>query len=357
MSQPPWAFLIIAGLRHNGARSLSEPRGRRKAVGLALLAAAGWLAGSGASAQALDSRIALADGRRIHLLCSGAGAPTVLLEGGYAATAAVWEGVRERVAPHTRVCAADRAGYGESDPGPTPRDGAAVAADLDEALRAAGVGGPFVLVGHSAGALYVRLFLGRRPADVAGMVLVDPSVEHQDRLLDAAFGPGAGSLAPLRARDERCLEAARAGALPSAQPPLAACGPKVKPGQSIAQRQAALAAVTRPATWETRISEIDTLWGRTSDEIDAGPNSYGDLPLIVLTAGGAEPSASEDQRADVSAVWTAAHRALAARSTRGRQQTVAGASHMMMVDRPEVVAAAVVTVVEEARASLRSRGQ
>src|SRR6185503_1718295 len=49
----------------------------------------------------------------------------------------------------------------------------AVAMDLHLLLDRAHVPGPFVLVGHSSGAQYVRIFAGRYPHDVAGMVLLD----------------------------------------------------------------------------------------------------------------------------------------------------------------------------------------
>jgi len=48
-----------------------------------------------------------------------------------------------------------------------------VATDLHILLDRARISGPFVLVGHSSGALYVRIFAGRYPEQVAGMVLLD----------------------------------------------------------------------------------------------------------------------------------------------------------------------------------------
>ena len=48
-----------------------------------------------------------------------------------------------------------------------------VATDLRALLDRAHVPGPFVLVGHSSGAQYVRIFAGQYPEQVAGMVLLD----------------------------------------------------------------------------------------------------------------------------------------------------------------------------------------
>src|SRR4051812_6754048 len=112
-------------------------------------------------------------GHRLHLLCVGSGTPTVILESGLGEAAAYWGWISTAVAQETRVCAYDRAGRGWSDPVVTSQDGVAVATDLHMLLDRAQVTGPFVLVGHSSGAQYVRIFAGRYPEQVAGMVLLD----------------------------------------------------------------------------------------------------------------------------------------------------------------------------------------
>jgi pimeloyl-ACP methyl ester carboxylesterase len=45
--------------------------------------------------------------------------------------------------------------------------------DLHALLKAAGIPGPYVFVGHSLGGLLGRLFLARYPEEIAGLVLVD----------------------------------------------------------------------------------------------------------------------------------------------------------------------------------------
>ena len=112
-------------------------------------------------------------GHRLHLLCVGSGTPTVILESGLGEAAGYWGWISTAVAHDTKVCAYDRAGRGWSDPAGIAQDGIAVATDLHILLDRAHVTGPFVLVGHSSGAQYVRIFAGRYPEQVAGMVLVD----------------------------------------------------------------------------------------------------------------------------------------------------------------------------------------
>jgi pimeloyl-ACP methyl ester carboxylesterase len=112
-------------------------------------------------------------GHRLHLDCAGSGSPTVVLESGLGETAASWGWISSAVAHDTKVCVYDRAGRGWSDPASAPQDGLGVASDLHILLDRADVSGPFVLVGHSSGAQYVRIFAGRYPEQVAGMVLLD----------------------------------------------------------------------------------------------------------------------------------------------------------------------------------------
>jgi pimeloyl-ACP methyl ester carboxylesterase len=272
-----------------------------------------------------------------------------VLEGGYGADSLGWTSVQALLAPRFRSCAYDRAGYGFSDPGPLPRDGAAIARDLDQALRAAHINGPLIIVGHSTGGLYARLFADRRPRDVVGMVLVDPSVEYQDRRFAQAFGPGAGSLTALRGQAQRCLAAAEAGSLPSTDPALAQCARGPAGGESAAAANARLAPARRPSLWTTEISELDSLWTSTSDEVAAGRRSYGNLPLIVLTAAGTYAGAPASVRSRVSAFWSGLHAEVAARSSRGVERSVTGSSHLMMWDRPDAIASAIAEVAAETK--------
>ena len=269
--------------------------------------------------------IRLPDGRRLNLYCTGAGRPNVILESGFGATLWSWASVQPRIAATNRVCSYDRAGMGFSDLGPSPRDGAAQVADLAALLRAAKLGPPYVLVGHSAGGMTMRLFADAYPKRVKGLVLVDPSVEGQFDGQETAVAASVASFAA-------CARAAQAKTLPSPDPALARCNFTPLPGVTPRMNAVLAAAALRPSTWTTQASEYASIAGATSSALKRGRQSYGDLPLIVLTAG---------RSAAASPAWEAAHQAIAARSTRGVQRTIAGAGHNLMLDAPQAVADAV----------------
>ena len=118
-----------------------------------------------------------AGGHRVRVLKAGSGGPTVVFEAGAGSSLENWVRVQHCVAEFASTIAYDRAGNGTSPRGPTPRDGRQIATELQTILRNANAAPPYVLVGHSLGGPYIRVFAGMYPDEVAGMVLVDPTQE------------------------------------------------------------------------------------------------------------------------------------------------------------------------------------
>ena len=112
-------------------------------------------------------------GYRLHLYCTGSGSPTVILEPGQGGASSDLSWIAPAVAHDTTVCVYDRPGRGWSDAADGPQDGDQIAADLHTLLERAQVPGPYVLVGHSFGGLYILRFAAQFPGQVAGMVLLD----------------------------------------------------------------------------------------------------------------------------------------------------------------------------------------
>jgi len=126
------------------------------------------------STTAMPGHLVDVGGHRLYMHCTGSGSPTVVLVSGLAEASTYWGGwIAPAVAQNTTVCAYDRAGQGWSDPPASPQDGVAVATDLRTLLDHAQIPGPYVLVGHSTGGAYVRVFAAHYPDLVAGMVLLD----------------------------------------------------------------------------------------------------------------------------------------------------------------------------------------
>lgn len=115
-------------------------------------------------------------GRKLRLVCVGAKSdqPVIWMEAGAWGLAADFAAIQQRLAEKgLRSCAYDRAGMGFSDPGPKPRDSAAIAADLAKLIAASGERGPFVFMAHSMAGQHIRLYAGRHPDQVAGLVLLE----------------------------------------------------------------------------------------------------------------------------------------------------------------------------------------
>jgi pimeloyl-ACP methyl ester carboxylesterase len=127
----------------------------------------------------------------LFLHCDGTGQLTVVFENGLGQAGTDWGAVRLKLGKKLRVCSYDRAGAGLSEPHPSGESSAAGAAgDLARLLTAAKEKPPYVLVGWSYGGMVARVYHDQHPDQVAGMVLVDSSSEHQsddgEQLLDGA---------------------------------------------------------------------------------------------------------------------------------------------------------------------------
>lgn len=118
-------------------------------------------------------------GFKMHVDCVGEGSPTVILEALSGGFSSYWAWIQPEVAKQVRVCAYDRAGFGWSESDAEPESPERTAQNLHTLLTDAGIDGPYVLVGHSKGGLYVRQYAEMYPQEVAGLVLLDSS--HPDQ--------------------------------------------------------------------------------------------------------------------------------------------------------------------------------
>jgi pimeloyl-ACP methyl ester carboxylesterase len=260
---------------------------------------------------------------RLQIHREGSGMPTVVIDAGLADQLDKWRPLQDRIARVTQVITYNRAGYGRSEPGPMPRDAGREAKELRALLEKASVPGPYVLVGHSLGALNVEVFASMYPDEVAGMVLLDPPP------LSFIRGRAHQELAGMAEQMTRAWEATADSAARSPN------------GQDRA----------RAAFFRAIASEQRELFG-TSAALADTISTFGDGPLGVLAAGKPNPAfgevADEFQR-----YWVEQSRALVSKSTRGAFVFVQAASHDLYQDAPDTVATSVLSLVAELRGQER----
>lgn len=325
----------VGGHRGQGGRTRRlRPAVRRVAIALVVLLTA--LALTGVAYQAVATTVdrdaypapgQLVDvgGYRLHVDVRGtdSGASTVVLDEGAASAAAQWGWVQRELAPSTRVVAYDRPGLGYSDPAPAGLDAAGLARDLRTALHRLGVEGPYLLVGHSMGALTTRVFAQRYPGETAGMVLVDPrrGPLEQD-------WPEVGPLRETTPVELRAAPAAARLGLLRLLDPLGNAVDRL-PADAAGQARAVLAS---PQQWSGTFP--DARLGETAARAltRGGPERYRDLPLHILSAD--QPDASIGDAAD-RAWFTGLHREMLELSTRARHTVIPGADHLSIVTHPD----------------------
>lgn len=251
-----------------------------------------------------------------------------VLESGLGETSAYWAWIAPTVAQDTRVCVYDRAGWGRSDEAASPQDGVGVATDLHTLL--AHVPGPFVLVGHSSGAQYVRIFAGRYPSEVAGMVLLDPQPAEALTRLPAfpgfyrVFRRVSATFPPL-AR----LGVARLVAL---------AGSDGLPPQARNTRRVYSSSARTARSLRDEFAQLPTALEQAHSF-----RTLGELPLILVTA-----------VRDAPAGWLPLQDEMAALSTNSFHEVVANATHSSLIEDEHdagVSSQAIRLVVESVRSA------
>jgi pimeloyl-ACP methyl ester carboxylesterase len=288
-------------------------------------------------------------GRRMNIVCMGHRTPTVVFLYGLGGHLLNWQKVQGLVSALTTACFYDRAGYGFSDPTSRPMTAQNATDDLHWLVKA-NIRTPVVLVAHSLGGLYATLYADRFPSQLAGLVLIDPMFAGQDLDETPEEKQRAATIyAKSQAGIARCGALARGARLSASNS--AGCF-TLPPESTPAERDYLARQYIKPARWDAMLSESRNLHaaGALSEdeqEEQRAARSFGDKPVIVLTAGIApkQPDETDEEHRKNLAHWKAGHDRLAARSTRGQSIAVPNASHMIQTDQPQAVVDAVRKVV------------
>ncbi|MFI6420845.1 alpha/beta fold hydrolase [Streptomyces sp. NPDC050842] len=263
-----------------------------------------------------------------HVVVEGSG-PVVVLSAGLGLSWFDWDPVVPLLAPYRTVVRFDRPGHGLSAPAAAPPTAAGEANRIASILDALGAPGArdgrlgaldghqdrVTVVGHSLAGFHAEAFARLHPTRTAALVLVDSSVEEHPR--------------PSRTT---AVSQALGRALSAAGAP-AALGPAVR--RAAVRRDPAPDALIRRVYRTSRVLRGILLENAHYGAVAAGLLDLRDrfplppgLPVTVLAA------------PEGSARWERRQRALARRLD-ASYEAVVPSGHLVMVDRPDAVARAV----------------
>lgn len=237
--------------------------------------------------------------------------PAVVIEPAFGGSAQSWTEIAEALAAETTVVTYDRAPYGTSSRAHDRRPAGEIARDLHAVLDALAIARPVVLVGHSAGGVYVRAFAGAYGDEVAGMVLVDSAHEAQAQVL--------------RGRLPWRLALSEALTLPML---------------CVLRRKHLNGADRRSIIRELRASNR-----LTAADQPLAPGGLGDKPLVVLTRGPGDEAPVHPSWH----LWHGLHAELARLSANRRHTVGDKPGHYIHRDDPALVLAAIRDVLSSAR--------
>jgi pimeloyl-ACP methyl ester carboxylesterase len=201
--------------------------------------------------------------------------------------------------------------------------------EVHTALKNAGIKGPYVLVGHSLGGLDARVYAGRFPEEVAGMVFVDHAINPM--LLSP---PGHKPLPPPPPMSSS----------PSAGPIGKPIGIESDPNfskLSDRDRELHLWFVSQPRTEKSLQGHPNMLPGcveQANAVVKENGHPLGDKPLVDVS--------TDENR---SPAYVKLRNTSLSLSRNSKEMIAEKSSHFVIIDRPDVVVDAIRQAVPSAR--------
>jgi pimeloyl-ACP methyl ester carboxylesterase len=270
------------------------------------------------------------DDTKIHYLCTGRNGPIIILDAGLGADLNWWSLVQNETSKFARVLSFDRPGYGWSDTGKEPRTSGQIISELHNLLRAIELTPPYVLVGHSFGGVNMRLYANTYPEEVIALILVDACHEDQN------FEENISSRSVIaKFKNYLCNSTfshyngiSRWFMVENLEPFFSSL-------MSQELRDLIIAKASSVKALRARDNEMVNL-KESLFQIKRSKNTLLNKPLIVITA---EETNKDPQ-------WQKYQKKLVSLSNKCKQIIAKKSSHMVNVDRPEVIISAIKEVIE-----------
>lgn len=258
-------------------------------------------------------------GYRLHIHCLGSGSPTVVIVAGAGDWSTSWGGtVQREVAKTTRVCTYDRGGLGWSEAAPDPGDAAQFANELHTLLQNANAQAPYVLVGHSLGGFIVRIFAHEYASEILGVVLIDSMNPKQVTQSLSNTAAQNVSIQSWLARFGIVRLIIKLGFFPNVPEP------------------AYYPLYVRPGSLYASANEYKQLPASAAEA--AAVKTFGDLPLIVLTA-----------KLNPISDWPEWQTELLELSSNSQHLFAENSGHNVPVDEPEAAVATILKMIQQVR--------
>jgi len=271
------------------------------------------------------------NGRKIHFVCTGQNGPAVVLDAGLGADLNWWHLVQKEVSKFARVCSFDRPGYGWSDAGKKSRTSEQIVSELHLLLHTTQMmQPPYILVGHSFGGANMRLYANTYPDEVMGIILVDAC--HEDQSFDDdSSGRNLLTIAKdylFNSTFSHYIGLSRWFMAESLKPFFSSL-------MFQELRDVIIAKASSMKALRAQDNEMFFL-KQSLAQLKKSKNALVNKPLIIITA--------EETNKDPS--WQKYQKELASLSNMGKQIIVEKSSHMINVDKPEVIVSAIKELIE-----------
>jgi pimeloyl-ACP methyl ester carboxylesterase len=283
------------------------------------------------------------NGRKVHVQRGGINSPTVVFESALFGNSLSFARVQPEISKITSTLSYDRAGLGYSEPSPNPeRISSVIASELFELLEGLDHREPLLLVGWSAGGIYVREFAHLHPEMVAGMVLIDSSHETQKNRYPEEI------VLKFNEDDEKEIAHLTCVSKMTREEILKEVADSPPWRNRHPGTHKYFADQVRPETFKYHLQLISS-FEKDTDQDEEALRSLGDIPLTVISRSNVKfPILNEEQDRLAAEIWHELQNELAALSTTSRQIKV-DSGHDIANQKPEIVIEAIKEMVERIR--------